>query len=122
MNTFCVSVSLAMKATTSLAHTVSIHYFDDRSKKDETNHAIRKLLGKREIDKVSISSTFYERLLCQKITEPKCNWRKAAQSTFIQKIESKMLMKLTQDVNFINILQATFGANFFAQKNYKAKL
>jgi len=40
---------------------------------------------------VSISSTFYEQLLCQ------YSWgkRKAAKNTFVQKGECKMLMKLT---------------------------
>jgi len=51
-------------------------------------------------DQVSISSTFYASLLsqyfcAQKITKPKCNKRKAAQSNFVQKFVRKMLMKLT---------------------------
>jgi len=45
----------------------------------------------KNVLQVSISTTFYARLLRQyfgakKITKPKRKWRKAAQSTFMQKI------------------------------------
>jgi len=38
-----------------------------------------------------------------------------------EKGASKMLMKLTSGVTFINILGAAFAPIFFCQKNYEAK-
>jgi len=43
------------------------------------------------------TSSFCDNILSQKNSKPNCNLRKAAQSTFVQKGERKMLMKLTPD-------------------------
>jgi len=39
-----------------------------------------------------------------------------------EKLQISMLVKLTQGVSFINILQAAFAPNILSPKNYKAKL
>jgi len=72
------------------------------------------------VHKGSISSTFYEDcladILLPKITWPKCNREKLREALLNEKRASKMLMKLTAGVNFINILRANFAPIFLRQK------
>ncbi len=63
-----------------------------------------------------ICRAFAPIFLRQKITNPNCNQRKAAQSTFVKKIVRKMLMKLSPGVNFTNILHAFFCPYSFHKK------
>jgi len=42
-----------------------------------------------------LQAAFAPIFLCQKIAKPNCNEKKAAQNTLVQKVENKMLMKLT---------------------------
>jgi hypothetical protein len=57
--------------------------------------------------------------ICQKITKPNCNYIKAVQITFVQKVARifLILMKLTPAVNFIYVLRAPFALIFF-QPNF----
>ncbi len=44
----------------------------------------------------------------QNLVKSNCKWRKATQSTFVQKCAREMLVKSTLGVNFINVLPAAF--------------
>jgi len=53
------------------------------------------------------------------ITNSKCQYRKAAQTTFVQKAACKMLLNLTPvALHFMS----SFCSNILSTKNYKAKL
>jgi hypothetical protein len=62
-----------------------------------------------------LCATFALIFLCQKITKPKYNKRKAAQNTFIQKIVGKMLMKLTLGIRNKGITLAPNGDRIFVK-------
>jgi len=69
----------------------------------------------------SISSTFYEQLMRQyfcakKLQSPTVIREKQRKALLYKKGLSKMLMKLTPVVNFIDILWATFAVIFLHQK------
>jgi len=47
------------------------------------------------VDFINILRAAFEHIsLCQKITKPNCNYRKAAQSTFVQKICAKNVAEI----------------------------
>jgi hypothetical protein len=73
---------------------------------------------------VSISSTLRAHFLPmfwrKKIAKPNIIRENLLNLLLYEKHANKMLMKLTPGVNFINILQSTFGPIFLCQKDLKS--
>ena len=111
---FCYQLQLSFKADVwnKVFQKLQIHFLQSDFDLEDSLVSVQcqmNMLGRGLVDEqVSISPSFYAHLLCTYFWAKKIqsqNITKTAQSTVVQKIEHKLLIKLTTAVNFTNILQ-----------------